>query len=175
MHCVSYRTSCFLIYIKQLQISHYLRVEMQLSTLSYNYFIEIPIIFLIQRNLIDQFQFFFCKRCAGSCFYIVQNLQWLGRADQDTGDIYCSLQRLSLQVYLRSRRFHEFNKILSIIFYTIYFMITYHKIFNLLFTQEVLMKTYTIRELSEMCDLPASTLRYYESEGLLPEVPKSPS
>ena len=54
-------------------------------------------------------------------------------------------------------------------------MITYHKIFNLLFTQEVLMKTYTIRELSEMFDLPASTLRYYESEGLLPEVPKSPS
>ena len=37
------------------------------------------------------------------------------------------------------------------------------------------MKTYTIRELSEMFDLPASTLRYYESEGLLPEVPKSPS
>ena len=28
------------------------------------------------------------------------------------------------------------------------------------------MKTYTIRELSEMFDLPASTLRYYESEGL---------
>lgn len=36
------------------------------------------------------------------------------------------------------------------------------------------MKTYTIRELSEMFDLPASTLRYYESEGLLPEVSKSP-
>ena len=26
-----------------------------------------------------------------------------------------------------------------------------------------------------MFDIPASTLRYYESEGLLPEVPKSPS
>ena len=61
---------------------------MQLSTLSYNYFIEIPIIFLIQRNLIDQFQFFFSKWCAGSCFYIVQDLLWLGCADQDTGDFF---------------------------------------------------------------------------------------
>ena len=26
-----------------------------------------------------------------------------------------------------------------------------------------------------MFDLPASTLRYYESEGLLPEFPKTPS
>lgn len=37
------------------------------------------------------------------------------------------------------------------------------------------MKTYTIREISEMFELPSSTLRYYESEGLLPEVPKSSS
>jgi DNA-binding transcriptional MerR regulator len=37
------------------------------------------------------------------------------------------------------------------------------------------MKNYTIREISEMFGLPSSTLRYYESEGLLPEVPKSSS
>ena len=37
------------------------------------------------------------------------------------------------------------------------------------------MKTYTIREISEMFELPSSTLRYYESEELLPEVPKSSS
>ena len=37
------------------------------------------------------------------------------------------------------------------------------------------MKNYTIREISEMFELPSSTLRYYESEGLLPEVPKSSS
>ncbi len=35
------------------------------------------------------------------------------------------------------------------------------------------MKTYKIKEISEMFELPSSTLRYYESEGLLPEVPKS--
>ena len=37
------------------------------------------------------------------------------------------------------------------------------------------MKNYTIREISEMFELPSYTLRYYESEGLLPEVPKSSS
>ena len=37
------------------------------------------------------------------------------------------------------------------------------------------MKNYTIREISEMFELPSSTLRYYEREGLLPEVPKSSS
>ena len=37
------------------------------------------------------------------------------------------------------------------------------------------MKNYTIREISEMFELPSSTLRYYESEELLPEVPKSSS
>lgn len=37
------------------------------------------------------------------------------------------------------------------------------------------MKNYTIREISEMFGLPSSTLRYYESEELLPEVPKSSS
>ena len=37
------------------------------------------------------------------------------------------------------------------------------------------MKNYTIREISEMFELPSSTLRYYESEGLLPEVPNSSS
>ena len=37
------------------------------------------------------------------------------------------------------------------------------------------MKNYTIREISEMFELPLYTLRYYESEGLLPEVPKSSS
>ena len=35
------------------------------------------------------------------------------------------------------------------------------------------MKTYTIREISELFSLPASTLRYYESEGLLPVVEKT--
>lgn len=37
------------------------------------------------------------------------------------------------------------------------------------------MQTYTIREISELFSLPASTLRYYESEGLLPNVEKSSS
>ncbi len=37
------------------------------------------------------------------------------------------------------------------------------------------MKTYTIREISELFSLPASTLRYYESEGLLPVVEKNAS
>ena len=37
------------------------------------------------------------------------------------------------------------------------------------------MKNYTIREISEMFELTSSTLRYYESEELLPEVPKSSS
>ena len=37
------------------------------------------------------------------------------------------------------------------------------------------MKTYSIREISELFSLPASTLRYYESEGLLPNVEKSSS
>ena len=54
-------------------------------------------------------------------------------------------------------------------------MIKYHQNFYFNFYIGGIMKTYTIRELSEMFDLPASTLRYYESEGLLPEVPKSPS
>lgn len=35
------------------------------------------------------------------------------------------------------------------------------------------MKTYSIREISELFSLPASTLRYYESEGLLTDVAKS--
>lgn len=37
------------------------------------------------------------------------------------------------------------------------------------------MHTYTIREISERFSLPASTLRYYESEGLLPAVQKNSS
>ena len=37
------------------------------------------------------------------------------------------------------------------------------------------MHTYTIREISELFSLPASTLRYYESEGLLPFVEKNSS
>ncbi len=37
------------------------------------------------------------------------------------------------------------------------------------------MQTYTIREISELFSLPASTLRYYESEGLLPAVEKTSS
>ena len=37
------------------------------------------------------------------------------------------------------------------------------------------MHTYTIREMSELFSLPASTLRYYESEGLLPLVEKNSS
>lgn len=38
-----------------------------------------------------------------------------------------------------------------------------------------MMHTYTIREMSELFSLPASTLRYYESEGLLPLVEKNSS
>ena len=37
------------------------------------------------------------------------------------------------------------------------------------------MRTYSIREISELFSLPASTLRYYESEGLLPVVEKNAS
>ena len=37
------------------------------------------------------------------------------------------------------------------------------------------MKEYTIRELSEMFDLPASTIRYYEDEGILTNVGRTPS
>ena len=37
------------------------------------------------------------------------------------------------------------------------------------------MKTYTIKEVSEMFDFPASTLRYYEETGLLPEVKRTHS
>lgn len=37
------------------------------------------------------------------------------------------------------------------------------------------MQTYTIREISELFSLPASTLRYYESERLLPVVEKNAS
>ena len=35
------------------------------------------------------------------------------------------------------------------------------------------MKTYTISEVSKMFDLPASTLRYYEEEGILTNVGRS--
>lgn len=34
---------------------------------------------------------------------------------------------------------------------------------------------YTIKEISKITNLPASTLRYYESEGLLPNVTRKPS
>ena len=34
-------------------------------------------------------------------------------------------------------------------------------------------KTYTIREVSALFHLPASTLRYYEETGILPAVPKT--
>ena len=37
------------------------------------------------------------------------------------------------------------------------------------------MKEYTIRELSEMFGLPASTIRYYEDEGILTNVGRTPS
>ena len=37
------------------------------------------------------------------------------------------------------------------------------------------MKEYTIREISEMFGLPASTIRYYEDEGILTNVGRSPS
>jgi DNA-binding transcriptional MerR regulator len=37
------------------------------------------------------------------------------------------------------------------------------------------MKEYTIRELSEMFGLPASTIRYYEDEGILTNVGRMPS
>ena len=37
------------------------------------------------------------------------------------------------------------------------------------------MREYTIRELSEMFALPASTIRYYEDEGILTNVGRTPS
>ena len=37
------------------------------------------------------------------------------------------------------------------------------------------MKEYTIRELSELFGLPASTIRYYEDEGILTNVGRTPS
>ena len=37
------------------------------------------------------------------------------------------------------------------------------------------MREYTIRELSEMFGLPASTIRYYEDEGILTNVARNPS
>ena len=37
------------------------------------------------------------------------------------------------------------------------------------------MKTYTIREISQMLGLPASTIRYYEDEGILTNVERTPS
>ena len=37
------------------------------------------------------------------------------------------------------------------------------------------MKEYTIREISELFDLPASTIRYYEDEGILTNVGRTPS
>ena len=37
------------------------------------------------------------------------------------------------------------------------------------------MKEYTIRELSKMFDLPASTIRYYEDEGILTNVGRTSS
>ena len=37
------------------------------------------------------------------------------------------------------------------------------------------MKEYTIREISEMFRLPASTIRYYEDEGILTNVGRTPS
>ena len=37
------------------------------------------------------------------------------------------------------------------------------------------MQTYSIREMSEMFSIPASTLRYYESEGLLLHIEKNNS
>lgn len=37
------------------------------------------------------------------------------------------------------------------------------------------MRTYTIKEVSEMFSLPASTLRYYEDMGILPPVERTPT
>ncbi|MDO5517938.1 MAG: MerR family transcriptional regulator [Clostridium sp.] len=37
------------------------------------------------------------------------------------------------------------------------------------------MKTYTIKEVSEMFNFPASTLRYYEETGILPDVKRTSS
>ncbi len=37
------------------------------------------------------------------------------------------------------------------------------------------MKTYTIREISQLFNIPASTLRYYEDMGLLPNVEHTPN
>lgn len=33
-------------------------------------------------------------------------------------------------------------------------------------------KTYTIREVSQLCNLPPSTLRYYEEVGLIKDIPR---
>lgn len=33
-------------------------------------------------------------------------------------------------------------------------------------------KTYSIREVSELCNLPLSTLRYYEEVGLIKDIPR---
>ena len=35
--------------------------------------------------------------------------------------------------------------------------------------------SYTIKEVSKMMNLPASTIRYYDKEGLLPFLEKKPS
>ncbi len=37
------------------------------------------------------------------------------------------------------------------------------------------MKTYTIKEISEMFNIPSSTLRYYEKENILPLVERNTS
>ena len=37
------------------------------------------------------------------------------------------------------------------------------------------MSEYTIREISELFGLPASTIRYYEEEGILTNVARTPS
>ena len=37
------------------------------------------------------------------------------------------------------------------------------------------METYTIKEVSELFDMPASTLRYYEEMGMLTQVGRTPS
>ncbi len=39
----------------------------------------------------------------------------------------------------------------------------------------ILMKTYSIREISDLFSVPSSTLRYYESEGLLVNVQRNAS
>ena len=150
------------------------------------------LIILIQRNLIDQFQFFFSKRYTESCFYIVEDLLWLGCADQNAGNFFVLKQPAKSHVCklfttLCSQIIEFTNLIQSVFIQSAFFkessVCTDTTVFwdsvKITVCQLSLCKwaecdqtflkftgCFSIREVSEMFDLPASTLRYYESEGL---------